>query len=310
MDDLELIEEPHVAIPYTSADDVHLLDWDCPEKLKFLIEGALFATSERITAKSIQMLFPDEARPNMIEIKAALSAIQHDYAQRAVELHSSDLGYRFQVKQAATPLVKTMLTEKPPKYSRASLETLALIAYRQPITRGEIEEIRGVSVSSQIMKTMEEREWIRVVGHKELPGRPALWATTPGFLDYFGLSSLEDLPPLAEIQGLDKEENDNHNAINSQNSEILEVAEPREPLAQLKALAAQSRQELSQERSDDCEAQISGPLTEEADQLDLKALHPTAPEDVQSNQESSGQKEEPLHEVLNRLRNAGKNDAD
>ena len=113
MDDLELIDEPHMGLPDTSADDVHLLDWDCPEKLKFLIEGALFATSERITAKSIQMLFPDEARPNMIEIKEALSAIQDDYAQRAVELHSSDLGYRFQVKQAATPLVKTMLTEKP-----------------------------------------------------------------------------------------------------------------------------------------------------------------------------------------------------
>ena len=110
---------------------------------------------------------------------------------------------------------------RPPKYSRASLETLALIAYRQPITRGEIEEIRGVGVSSQIMRTMEERGWIRVVGHKELPGRPALWATTPEFLDYFGLSSLENLPALAEIQDLNKHDDVSQNARIEEKDEIL-----------------------------------------------------------------------------------------
>lgn len=178
---------------------VHPAEWDSPEKLRTLIEGALFSSEQRLTVKDIQALFPELFQPNVKEIEECLEQLKSDYKGRAVALHSSAQGWRFQIRPHGTPLIRSMLTIKPPKFSRASLETLALIAYRQPITRGEIEEIRGVSVSSQIIRTFEERGWVRVVGHKEVPGRPALWATTAEFLDYFDLGSLEQLPALAEM---------------------------------------------------------------------------------------------------------------
>lgn len=212
----DITEQPSMITD--DATDVHPLEWDSPEKLKLLLEGALFGTAERLTAKALQALFPELARPSLKEIEDILTELIEDYQGRAVNLHQSASGYRFQVQQHSTALIKVMLTEKPPRYSRASLETLALIAYRQPITRGEIEDIRGVSVSSQIMKTMEERGWIRVVGHKELPGRPALWATTPEFLDYFSLASLESLPPLAEIQGMKMQDDSSESQHNQHNA--------------------------------------------------------------------------------------------
>lgn len=220
------VQAQEVQVQDTAVLDVHPLEWDSPEKLKLLIEGAIFASQEPISQKSLQMLFPEWARPNLQEIEGVLHELECEYAERAVHLHQSTLGYRFQVRQAATPLVRSMLTDKPPKYSRAFLETLALIAYRQPMTRGEIEEVRGVSVSSHIIRSMEERGWIRVVGHKEVPGRPALWATTPDFLAYFGLQSLEDLPPLAELQSLESEklESEKINDI-IDSSEATEVAD-------------------------------------------------------------------------------------
>jgi len=137
-------------------------------------------------------------------IREALDWLQADCAERGIELQHVASGYRFQVRQELAPWISRLWEERPPRYSRALLETLALIAYRQPITRGEIEAIRGVSVSTNIMKTLQEREWIRVVGHREVPGRPALYGSTRQFLDYFNLKSLDDLPALADLIGPDK----------------------------------------------------------------------------------------------------------
>lgn len=156
-----------------------------------------------MTCKQLQQVFPEIEQPGLQEIQDACEAIKEDYRFRPVELKLVASGYRFQVKQELSRWVSRLFEEKPPRYSRALLETLAIIAYRQPATRGDIEDIRGVSVSSNIIHTLLEREWIRVVAHKEVPGRPALYGTTKQFLDYFNISSLNELPTLQEIQHLD-----------------------------------------------------------------------------------------------------------
>ncbi len=144
-------------------------------------------------------VFEEEQRPSVAELRQALHRLTEQCADRGVQLVLVASGYRFQVQPAWMPWIHKLSEEKPQKYSRALLETLALIAYKQPVTRGEIEEIRGVSVNPATLKTLEEREWIRVVGHKEVPGRPALYATTKHFLDYFALKHLKDLPPLPTL---------------------------------------------------------------------------------------------------------------
>jgi segregation and condensation protein B len=168
--------------------------------LKQIVEGALLAAGGPLSVDRILSLFGDEERPRRGDLQAVLDALAEDYAERAIELVEVAGGWRVQVRQTCAPWVSRLYEERPARYSRALLETLALIAYRQPITRGEIEEIRGVAVSSNIVKTLIEREWVRVVGHREVPGRPALLATTRRFLDYFGLRTLDELPPLAEIR--------------------------------------------------------------------------------------------------------------
>jgi segregation and condensation protein B len=168
--------------------------------LKQILEGALLAAGGPLTLDHLLGLFADEERPARDEVLNALSSLEQDYQERGVELAQVAGGYRAQVRQEMAPWVMRLWEEKPARYSRALLETLALVAYRQPITRGEIEDIRGVAVSTNIVKTLTEREWIRVVGHRDVPGRPALYATTRKFLDYFGLRSLNDLPTLAEIR--------------------------------------------------------------------------------------------------------------
>jgi segregation and condensation protein B len=168
--------------------------------LKHICEGALLAASGPLTLDQILALFPDEGRPLREEVLAAIAALHADYEDRACELVEVAGGWRVQVRREVAPWVGRLWDERPQRYSRALLETLALIAYRQPITRGEIEDIRGVAVNTQIVKTLIEREWVRVVGHRDVPGRPELLATTRRFLDYFGLRSLNDLPPLAEIR--------------------------------------------------------------------------------------------------------------
>ena len=171
-----------------------------PKDLKPIVEGALFAAGGTLTLDQLQSLFLEDERPERADLIAALGELAADCADRGIEIAQVAGGYRVQVRAEVAPWVARLWDEKPARYSRALLETLALIAYRQPITRGEIEDIRGVVVTTQIVKTLSEREWIRVVGHRDVPGRPALYATTRKFLDYFGLRSLNDLPPLSEIR--------------------------------------------------------------------------------------------------------------
>lgn len=175
------------------------------ELLQRILEGALMASAKPLTIAQLAELFDEEEGPcpSNEEIRAALVEIQTATQGRGFELTEVSSGYRFQVVQEIALWIARLWEEKPQKYSRALLETLSLIAYRQPITRGDIEDVRGVAVSSNIIKTLQEREWIRVVGHKDVPGRPAMFATTRGFLDYFNLKNLEDLPSLAEIKDLD-----------------------------------------------------------------------------------------------------------
>lgn len=171
--------------------------------LKHIVEAALVAAGGPLTIDQLLGLFGEEERPERAEIARAVRELADDYAGRGIEIAEVAGGYRVQVRASVAPWVARLWDEKAPRYSRALLETLSLIAYRQPITRGEIEEIRGVAVSTNIIKTLTEREWVRVVGHRDVPGRPALYATTRKFLDYFGLRSLNDLPPLAEIRDPD-----------------------------------------------------------------------------------------------------------
>ncbi len=177
----------------------HALSLLVPE-LQQVVEGALLASGEPLSVERIQGLYEDRERPSREQVLAAIETLRQGFEGHGVELVEVAGGWRVQVRASVAPWVGRLWQEKPSRYSRALLETLALIAYRQPITRGEIEQIRGVAVSTPIIKTLTERDWVRVVGHREVPGRPALYATTRRFLDYFGLRSLNELPPLAEIR--------------------------------------------------------------------------------------------------------------
>ncbi len=173
------------------------------EYLKIVVEAALLAAGEPLSLNQLNALFPDEEKPGHGPLKQALAALDADMAGRAVELTEVGSGFRLQIRSRLMPVIGRLWTEKPPRYSRALLETLAIIAYRQPITRGEIEQIRGVSLSANILRTLQERDWIKVVGHRDVPGRPELLGTTKAFLDYFNLKSLDQLPTLAEIKDID-----------------------------------------------------------------------------------------------------------
>jgi len=175
------------------------------QQLKQIIEAAIMAAGEPLTIDKLLTLFVEEKEPPTRDaVKTAIQQIIDECATRGIELKKISSGYRFQAKQDFAPWISLLWEEKPARYSRALLETLVLIAYKQPITRGEIEHVRGVAVSSHIIKTLLERDWVKVVGHRDVPGRPALYATTKAFLDYFNLTSLEELPTLAEIRDLDK----------------------------------------------------------------------------------------------------------
>lgn len=174
-----------------------------PEKTRNIVEAALLAAGQPLSIDRLLTLFLDEYQPSRDELHAALAALAEDCAGRGIELVEVGSGFRYQARQDYAQWVARLWEEKPARYSRALLETLSLVAYRQPVTRGEIEDIRGVSVSSHIMKTLLEREWVKVVGHRDVPGKPAMFATTRQFLDYFGLKGLGDLPTLAEIRDID-----------------------------------------------------------------------------------------------------------
>jgi len=174
------------------------------KKLKNILEAVLLAAERSLTVVQLEALFElDEERPSRDEIRKALHEMVDDFESRGFELKQVASGFRLQVKQEYATWVGRLWEEKPARYTRALLETMALIAYRQPITRGEIEEVRGVSVSSNIIKTLLERDWIKVLGHKDVPGKPTLYGTTKEFLDYFNLQKLDQLPSLAEIKDLD-----------------------------------------------------------------------------------------------------------
>jgi segregation and condensation protein B len=173
--------------------------------LKYKVEAILFASEQPLTTSQLRNVFPELERPDTLDLQEAIDFIIEDYQDRSIELRELASGYRFQVREQLSPWVSRLFEEKPPKYSRAFLEILAIIAYRQPVTRGEIEEIRGVSVSSNIIRTLMEREWIRVLSYKDVPGRPAVLGTTKQFLDYFNLKSLEELPSIEDIRLFDEE---------------------------------------------------------------------------------------------------------
>jgi segregation and condensation protein B len=172
------------------------------DRLKQIAEAILLAAARPVTLDQLLALFEENERPERADMRKALEALEGDFDGRGIELVQVASGYRIQVRDEMQTWVSRLWEEKPARYSRALLETLSLIAYRQPITRGEIEEVRGVSVSSSIMKTLQEREWVRVVGHREVPGHPAMYGTTREFLDYFNLKSLDELPSLAELRDL------------------------------------------------------------------------------------------------------------
>jgi segregation and condensation protein B len=173
------------------------------KKLRQIVEGVLIAAGKPLTFEQIQNVFEDGARPSKNDLRKAVVEIAEDCVDRGFELVEVASGWRFQVRQELSQWVGRLWEERPQRYSRAMLETLSLIAYQQPITRGDIEDVRGVAVSSQIMRTLMERGWVRVVGHRDVPGRPAMYATTREFLDYFNIKSLDELPELADIKDLD-----------------------------------------------------------------------------------------------------------
>ncbi len=169
------------------------------KEIKYLIEAALLAAGRPLSVEQMQSLFDGRATPEKSQIRQAVSNLLEEYEDRGITITEVASGYRVQVKSEMAERLQKLWEDRSPRYSRALFETLALIAYRQPMTRGDIEEIRGVSVSTNIIRSLLERDWIRVLGHRDVPGRPAMFGTTKVFLDYFGLKKLDDLPPLADL---------------------------------------------------------------------------------------------------------------
>lgn len=175
------------------------------QHLKNIIEAILMSAGKPISAESLLHYFDEEeVRPSITVVRKQLESLQEDSVGRGIELKEVSSGYRYQARDGYGKWVSKLWEEKPQRYSRALLETLALIAYRQPVTRADIEDVRGVSVSTSIIRTLLEREWVRIVGHRDVPGRPALYASTRQFLDYFNMKSLDELPSLSEIKDLSK----------------------------------------------------------------------------------------------------------
>lgn len=173
-------------------------------ELKNIIEAALLVAGEPLTIDKMLSLFAEDSRPTREEVHAVVDVLRDECEPRGIELKQIDRGYRFQTREKYAPWIARLSEERPLKYSRALLETLAIIAYRQPVTRGEIEDIRGVAVSTDIIKTLLGREWIKQVGVRDVPGKPALYGTTRGFLEHFNLTSLDSLPPLAELRDINR----------------------------------------------------------------------------------------------------------
>lgn len=196
-------------------------------KLIQIIEAALLSASRPLSIEGIQRLFPTDQTPSKEDIKETLNEIEDLCAKRGVELKRVSSGYRMQVKQSLSAYIAKLWEEKPQRYSKATLETLALIAYRQPITRGEIEQIRGVSVGTQLIRGILERGWIKIVGQRDVPGRPSLYATTKEFLDYFGLQHLRELPGLPDLPDVDSL--DMELPLEEEQKEVESQSDPQAP---------------------------------------------------------------------------------
>jgi|TARA_Y100001001_G_scaffold96535_1_gene94440 segregation and condensation protein B len=196
-------------------------------KLIQIIEAALLSASRPLSIEEIQRLFPTDQTPSKEDIKETLNEIEDLCAKRGVELKRVSSGYRMQVKQSLSAYIAKLWEEKPQRYSKATLETLALIAYRQPITRGEIEQIRGVSVGTQLIRGILERGWIKIVGQRDVPGRPSLYATTKEFLDYFGLQHLRELPGLPDLPDIDSL--DMELPLEEEQKEVESQSDPQAP---------------------------------------------------------------------------------
>jgi segregation and condensation protein B len=193
---------------------------------KYIIEAALLAANSSLSFDRIaELLTARGVEVDRAALREALSALADDYAAREIELKETASGYRIQVKSSAREWLQPLFEERAPRYTRALLETLALVAYRQPITRAEIEEVRGVAVSSNIVRTLMERGWVRVVGHREVAGRPSMLGTTREFLDYFGLKKLDDLPPLAEVRELGPDSDPQSDFVDDLAAVLAESAE-------------------------------------------------------------------------------------
>jgi len=194
------------------------------EQIKNIIEASLMVANQPLSLSRLQSLFEGDTvlQPERNDLRAAIEQLQLDYEGRGIEIVEVASGFRVQARNDYAEWINRLFEERPPRYSRALLETLAIIAYRQPITRAEIEDIRGVSVSSNIVKTLQEREWVKIVGHRDVPGKPALLATTRTFLDYFNLKKLSDLPALSDIKDFDAINPDLFEALNEEEQKILQ----------------------------------------------------------------------------------------
>ncbi len=173
------------------------------EQLKYVVEAALLAAGRPLDLNELQALFGEDDPPGKDDLRTAINSLQEDYASRGIAVQEVASGFRIQVRSAMSGWLARLWEERAPRYSRALMETLAIIAYRQPVTRGDVEDIRGVGVTTNIMRSLLERSWIRVVGFRDVPGKPAIYGTTREFLDYFGLKKLDDLPPLADLKDLE-----------------------------------------------------------------------------------------------------------
>jgi segregation and condensation protein B len=232
---------------------------DTQTEIKNIVEAALLVAGVPLTLDKLLSLFPEDSRPSRDDVLAALKQIENECAGRGIELMQIEKGWRFQTRQKYSEWIARLSEERPVRYSRALLETLAIIAYRQPVTRGEIEDIRGVAVSSDIIKTLLGREWIRQVGTRDVPGRPALYGTTRGFLEHFNLASLDALPPLAELRDVEK--------IAAELNLRLPVDEP----------PAGNTDDASEAATESSAAPVSEPESENAVPLEAKSEDGEAP---------------------------------
>lgn len=247
--------------------------------LRRIVEGALLAAGEALTVERLIGLFEENQRPEKKELVEALTSLQQESKGRGFELIEVASGWRYQVAHDLAYWVNRLWEEKPQKYSRALLETLSLIAYRQPITRSDIEEVRGVAVSSHIIKTLAEREWVKVVGHRDVPGRPALYATTRQFLDYFGLKSLDELPTLGELKDID--------SLN-ESLELDEAAQEQEQIAEAQ------NEDGDFEREGEASAEVEPPQDDAAVKAEGSAEHEELPANDSNATQAIDVDEQPL----------------